>query len=156
MAHPQFANDAAYAVLQGAFFPPPLPFSRPLTLLRLQLASLGIALPDAMTALRSGDRLTDTRTPLSYGWQDILIERLGISRDEYRLYTDPLLQLADLYGLPATPQPLGVLQTASLQELTRRLSVSYDDLAAIVSTRFINPSASLLPRLAQMGRRSPP
>ncbi len=49
-----------------------------------------------MTALRAGDELTNTRTPVSYGWSDILIEQLGISRDEYRLFTDPSLQLGDL------------------------------------------------------------
>ena len=100
VASPQYVNDAAYAVLRDAFFPPPLPFSRPLALLRLHLRQPGLALPDAMAALRAGDQLANHATPASYGWQDILIEQLGISRDEYRLFTDPALQLGDLYGLP--------------------------------------------------------
>ena len=103
IASPQYVNDAAYALLQNAFFPPPLPFNRPLALLRLQLASLGVTLPAAMTALRAGDQLVNRSTPTSYGWSDILIEQLTISRDEYRLFTDPTLQLGDLYGLPTPP-----------------------------------------------------
>ena len=38
-------NDAAYGILQNAFFPPPLPFNRPLELLRLHLSNLGVTLP---------------------------------------------------------------------------------------------------------------
>ena len=53
-----------------------------------------------MAALRADDQLVNRTTPASYGWSDILIEQLAISRDEYRLFTDPALQLGDLYGLP--------------------------------------------------------
>ncbi|HEV2451110.1 MAG TPA: neuraminidase-like domain-containing protein [Streptosporangiaceae bacterium] len=149
LASPQYVNDAAYATLRDAFFPPPLPFSRPLALLRLHLQHLGIALPDAMAALRAGDQLVNHATPASYGWSDILIEQASISRDEYRLFTDPALQLGDLYGLP-DGTALASLQTMSLQDFSRRLSVSYDDLSLIVATRFINPNAALIPRLLQL------
>ena len=146
IASPQYVNDAAYAILQDAFFPPPLPFNRPLALLRLQLQSLGIALPAAMAALRANDELVNQATPMSYGWSDILIEQLCISRDEYRLFTAPALGLGDLYGLP-NASALGVLQQTSLQDFSRRLGVSYDDLSAIIQTQFINPNAVLIPRL---------
>ena len=149
LASPQYVDDAAYAVLRDAFFPPPLPFSRPLALLRLHLQHLGLNLPDAMAALRADDQLVNRTTPTSFGWLDILIEQLGMSRDEYRLFTDPGLQLGDLYGLPAATA-LTDLQAMSLQDLSRRLGVSYDDLSAIVATRFINPNAALIPRLQQL------
>src|ERR1022692_3088098 len=149
LASPQYVDDAAYAILQDAFFPPPLPFSRSLALLRLHLQSLGVALPDAMAALRSDDQLVNRTTPASFGWSDILIEQLTISRDEYRLFTDPALQLGDFYGLP-TATALADLQQMTLQDLSRRLGVSYDDLSAIVQTRFINPNAALIPRLQQL------
>ena len=149
IASPQYVNEAAYAMLQSAFFPPPLPFSRPLALLRLQLGNLGITLPAAMTALRAGDELANRTTPTSFGWSDILIEQLTISRDEYRLFTDSTLQLGDLYGLPDATA-LATLQTTSLQEFSRRLGVSYDDLPSIIQTQFINPNASLIPRLEQL------
>ena len=149
IASPQYVNDDAYGILQDAFFPPPLPFNRPLELLRLQLSKLGVALPDAMTALREGDQLVNRKTPASFGWSDILIEQLAISRDEYRLFTDPALQLGDLYGLPDATA-LATLQTTSLAGFSRRLGVSYDDLAAIIQTQFMNPNASLIPRLEQL------
>jgi len=149
IASPQYVNDAAYAILRDAFFPPPLPFNRALELLRLQLSSLGVALPDAMAALRASEALVDHATPTSFGWSDILIERLAISRDEYRLFTDPALALGDLYGLP-NATALSTLQAMSLQDFSRRLGVSCDDLASIASTRFINPNAALIPRLRQL------
>jgi hypothetical protein len=150
LASPQHINDAAYATVQGAFFPPPLPFSRPLALLRLHMNALGIELPDAMAALRANDKLENTDTPASYGWTDILIEQLGISRDEYRLFTDPSLQLGDLWGIPASGSPLATLQAMSVRDSSRRLGVSYDDLVSIIQTRFINPNAALIPRLTRL------
>ena len=150
LASPQYVNDAAYAVAQHAYFPPPLPFNRPLALLRLHMNALGVALPDAMAALRADDELTNSGTPVSYGWSDILIERLGISRDEYLLFTEPSLGLGDLWGIPASGSPLGVLNAMSLRDFSRRLGISYDDLALIVQTQFINPNAVLIPRLTRL------
>jgi hypothetical protein len=149
LASPQFVNDAAYAVLGDAYFPPPLPFNRALTLLRLHMANLGIGLPDAMAALRASDDLVNRTSPTSYGWSDILIEQLAISRDEYRLFTDPALQLGDLYGL-ANATALTTLQAMSIQDFCRRLSISYDDLTSIISTQFMNENAVLLPLLLQL------
>ncbi len=150
IACPQNVNDDAYAVLRTAFFPPPLPFNRPLELLRYHLASLGVTLPAAMATLRRNDDLGNDATPTSFGWTDILIEQLTISRDEYRLFTDSSLQLSDLYGLPGAPPALTVLQTTSLQDFSRRLNVSYDDLVAITQTQFINPNAALIERVEQL------
>jgi pSer/pThr/pTyr-binding forkhead associated (FHA) protein len=148
MASPQYVNDAAYEVLKNAYFPPPLPFNRPLELLRHHLRNLGIALPDAMAALRANDKLDNPQTLTSYGWLDVLIEQLGVSRDDYRLFTDSSLQLDALYGLPSA---LPTLQTMSLQDLSRRLGLSYDDVSAIIQTQFINPNAALIPRLLRLG-----
>jgi hypothetical protein len=149
LASPQYVNDAAYSALQQAFFPPPLPFNRPLEYLRLQLNSLGVALPDAMIALRASDKLTDTSTSTSYGWSDILIEQLGMSRAEMRLFTDAKLQLGDLYGLSNT-NTVGLLNDSNLQAYSRRTGVSYDDLTTVLQTQFINPNAILIERLQQL------
>jgi peptidoglycan hydrolase-like protein with peptidoglycan-binding domain len=149
LASPQFVNDAAYTTLQNAFFPPPLPYNRPLALLRLQLQNLGVSLPDAMVALRANDQLVNSTSPTSFGWSDILIERLTISRDENRLFTDSSLQLGDLYGLP-NASALATLQQMSLQDFSRRLGVSYDDLSSIIQTQFINPNAILIPHLQRL------
>jgi GH18 family chitinase len=151
MASPQNVNGAAYSAMQNAFFPPPLPFNRPLELLRLHLGKIGVALPDIMAALRGGDAV-ERPTPAGYGWRDILMEQLGISREEYRLFTDGTLKLQGLYGYPklSDADVLKTLTTMSLQDFSRRTGVCYDDLFAIVKTQFINPHANLIPRLERL------
>jgi peptidoglycan hydrolase-like protein with peptidoglycan-binding domain len=152
MASPQFVNDAAYVTLQQTFFPAPLPFNRPLELLRLHLRKLGIALPEAMMALRDNDSVDGTHTsPTSFGWRDILMEQLSLSRDEYRLFTDTTLTVQNLYGYPADSPEVSVLVALlSVQSFSRRVGISYDDLFSIVKTRFVNANASLIPRLEKL------
>jgi hypothetical protein len=160
IAAPQNINDAAYATLQTSFFPAPLPFNRHLELLRRHMQALGAALPDAMTRLRASDAATNTSTPVSYGWNEILIERLGISPDEYRVFVDPTLRLGDLWGLPRATgssdsqwdaAALTALQNMDLQSLSLRTSVSYADLVAILKSRFVNPASALIERLEALG-----
>ena len=161
IAAPQNVNDNAYAALQASFYPAPLPFNRPLELLRQHMNALGVALPDAMIALRAGDAIINSATPTSYGWPDILIEQLGLSRDEFRLFTDASLQLGDLYGLPRasgqTDQQwnaatLATLQAAwSLKDFSTRTGVDYDDLLSVLTTKFINPGAALIERVEALG-----
>ena len=151
IAAPQNVNDAAYTALQGAFFPAPLPFNRPLALLRGQMAALKVSTPDAMELLRKGDA-TSVSPPSGsdYGWNDILIERLGLSRDEMRIFVDSSLQLGDLTGLP-NATALATLRTMSIHDLIRRTQITYDDLVAILQTQFVNPNADLIPKLERLG-----
>jgi peptidoglycan hydrolase-like protein with peptidoglycan-binding domain len=151
IAAPQNVNDAAYAALQGAFFPAPLPFNRPLELLRGHMGALGVSTPDAMELLRKGDATAVSPTSgADYGWNDILIERLGLSRDELRIFVDPALQLGDLVGLtPATA--LATLRTMNVHDLVRRMQITYDDLVAVLQTQFVNPNAVLIPKLQRLG-----
>jgi Neuraminidase-like domain/Salmonella virulence plasmid 28.1kDa A protein len=150
LANPQYVNDVAYDALRSIVFPDPLPFNRPLELLRAQLQSMGVYLVDAMIALRSSDALNNTSTPTSYGWSDILIEQLGLSREEFRIFTDSSLDVGDLYGLPNATAVQTLQQKTSLQAFSRRVAVSYDDLVAILQTQFINPNAVLLPKLQRL------
>ena len=151
IAAPQNVNDAAYTALRGAFFPAPLPFSRPLALLRGQMAALGVSTPDAMELLRKGDAASvSSPNGSDYTWNDILIERLGLSRDELRIFVDPSLQLGDLTGLP-NATALATLRTMSIHDLIRRIQITYDDLVAILQTRFVNPNADLIPKLERLG-----
>src|SRR5262249_53726755 len=98
------------------------------------------------------DDAIDAATLSSYGWRDILLEQLGISRDEYRLFVDGTLKLQGLYGYPALADAavLNTLQTISLKDFSRRTGVSYDDLFAIVKTKFVNPNAVLIERLERL------
>jgi peptidoglycan hydrolase-like protein with peptidoglycan-binding domain len=151
IAAPQNVNDAAYTALQGAFFPAPLPFNRPLALLRAHMGALSVSTPDAMELLRNGDTTAvSPPTGSDYGWNDIVIERLGISRDEMRIFVDPALQLGDLVGItPASA--LATLRTMSVHDLVRRTQITYDDLVAILQTQFVNPNAALIPKLERLG-----
>ncbi|HEV2647203.1 MAG TPA: neuraminidase-like domain-containing protein [Acidobacteriaceae bacterium] len=151
IAAPQNADDAAYAALETAFYPAPLPFNRSLELLRRQLQALNVSLPETMTRLRASDKIIDTTTPMSYGWSDILIEQLGISREEYRLFTDTSVELGDLYGLPNNTA-LGVLQNqTNLKQFSARTAVTYIDLVAILKTQFVNPGGALIERVEALG-----
>jgi Neuraminidase-like domain/Putative peptidoglycan binding domain/Salmonella virulence plasmid 28.1kDa A protein len=160
IAAPQNVNDAAYAALKTSFYPAPLPFNRPIELLRQHMKALGVALPDAMIKLRASDAITDNSTPASYGWSDILIEQLGMSREEFRLFADPALLLGDLYGLARasgqTDQQwnattLATLQGLDMQSFSTRTGVDYTDIVSILKCRFINPGAALIERVQALG-----
>jgi hypothetical protein len=144
LASPQNVNSptptAAYATLQSAHFPPPLPFHRPLELLRSLFQHFNVRLADAMAVLRSSDS--------SYDWRDILMEQVGMCREEYRILTDSNLSLQQLYGYPADTDVVAAL--SNVQDYSRRLGVSYDDLIAILQTRFVNPNSILLPQLERL------
>jgi peptidoglycan hydrolase-like protein with peptidoglycan-binding domain len=152
LATPQFVSSRAYAVLQAASFPQPLPFSRSLELLRRLFRTFGVPLPRAMEVLRVDDALTgagESPQSTAYGWRDILLEEIGVSRDEDALLTSADAappSLATLYGQP------GVVTDAlaNAKSLTQSLGISYADLVAIVQTRFVNPYASLIPSLQRL------
>ena len=147
LAVPQNVDDAAYAALQRTFFPAPLPFNRPLALLRQHMDALGLSLPDSMQTLRKDDSASGgSPTSAAYGWNDILIERLQISRDELRIFTDSTLGLVDIAGLA-----LGALQQTSLHDLVRRFQITYDDIVATLQTQFVNPNAGLIERVQRLG-----
>lgn len=151
IATPQNVNQAAYATLQSALFPPPLPFDRSLEMLRLLFQKFDVNLQDAMAALRASDAVERPAGPTAYGWRDILMEEIGLSREEYQILTDSTLTLQQLYGYPsATTTAQTITDLSVVQDYSRRLSVSYDDLLAIVETHFINPYSTLVPQLESL------
>ena len=44
-----------------------------------------------------------------------------------------------------------IAQLSSVQNFSRRVGISYEDLISILQTRFINPNAVLIPRLRHLG-----
>jgi peptidoglycan hydrolase-like protein with peptidoglycan-binding domain len=151
LASPQFVNDVAYDTLRMALFPPPLPFHFPLETLRRYFDHFDVPLAQAMEALRTGDAV-ERADPASYGWRDILMERLGLSREEYRLLTDRTVTLAGLYGYPPGTNDADVLAAlTNMKAFTRRAGITYDELVELLGARFINPSADLIPRLERLG-----
>lgn len=95
LASPQFVSDAAYATLKTELFPPPLPFHQPLESLRRYFDKFEAPLPRVMEALRKDDSI-ERANANEYGWRDILIEELRLSRAEYALLTDRTLTLQQL------------------------------------------------------------
>ena len=242
LANPQFVSDRAYEVLAGRrvtesdpppLLPPapPLPFDQPLENLRRYFHRFEAPLPAVMEAVRTGDNV-ERASADGYGWRDILMEDLGLSRAEFSLLTqshrtdgkaDVVQTLRQLYGYPSSssladiagrplfsvslefvsalnkgeasealrarfrddgrelvePVRLEVTQTGSEWQLedsaksyiirkesgvlnvystgisngkafTRRIGISYQDLIEILKTRFVNPNATLIPKLERL------
>jgi Salmonella virulence plasmid 28.1kDa A protein len=152
VAAPQNDDDpsahAAYTLLEQKVFPPPLPFDRDLALLRAHIGSLGSSLHEALRVLRPRDTLDPAPTDDAsyYGWRDVLIERLGLSRKQVQLLTaSTAVTVQDLYGYP--PGTDVASEVSTLQEFSRRTGVGYDDIVAILQTRTVNPQSALLPLL---------
>ncbi|MBF6650643.1 neuraminidase-like domain-containing protein [Methylobacter sp. BlB1] len=116
MANPQFGNTLAsaetYKILAAAHFPPPL--HQPLEYLRRYFDRFESPLPEVMEALRESDNLersnpADPTNPIEYGWRDILMEELRLSRAEHAVLSDGTLTLQQLYGYPTTISEADVL-----------------------------------------------
>lgn len=160
LASPQFVSDAAYTALAGEHFPPPLPFHQPLENLRRYFRRFEAPLPEVMEALRKDDSL-ERASAADYGWRDIWMETLGLSRAEHRLLTerwltggatDVMLTVKRLYGFdPSTTEAdvRAVLDNA--KSFSRRVGITYEQLVEILRTRFVNPNAHLIPRLERLG-----
>ncbi|HEY0171737.1 MAG TPA: neuraminidase-like domain-containing protein [Pyrinomonadaceae bacterium] len=157
LASPQFVIKAAYDTLRGAHFPLPLPFHQPLENLRRYFDSFEVPLPLAMERLRKSDALE--RGTNAYGWRDILVETLNISRAEHELLTNSAaVPLWRLYGFPNGTSSANVIAgvanfagLANAKQFTRRVGITYEELVALLRTRFVNPNSELIPKLERLG-----
>ncbi|MGH8454329.1 MAG: Tc toxin subunit A, partial [Nevskiales bacterium] len=141
LANPQFVNDAAYIELRNKVFPPPLPFHQPLEAVRRYFEHFEIPLHQAMERLRANDNLerADGVTDPAYGWRDILMERLRLSRPEHAVLTDSSTPLQTLYGedLGAVTDAQQLIDRLSnARAFARRLNLSYEELIEIIRTQF--------------------
>lgn len=162
LANPQFVSDQAYVTLAGKpaqvgdplpLLPPapPLPFHQPLENLRCYFDRFEAPLPEVMQALRKDDNL-ERAIANEYGWRDILMEELRLSRAEYALLSDRTITLQQLYGFPPATTDADVLaKLSNAKAFTRRVGLSYEDLVEILKARFVNPNATLIPKLERLG-----
>lgn len=160
LANPQFVNESAYTALAVEHFPHPLPFHQPLENLRRAFRRFEAPLPEMMEALRQDDSL-ERASEDEYGWRDIWMETLGLSRAEHALLTerwlsagatDVMLTVKQLYGFDAATADADVRAVLdNAKTFSRRVGVTYEELAEILKTRFINPSSYLIPRLERLG-----
>jgi len=159
LASPQFVINSAYTTLRGECFPTPLPLHQPLESLRRYFNKFEVPLPLAMERLRKSDVLDVDRTtnpppPLTdYGWRDILMEGIGLSRDEYEILTDSnTVLLWRMFGFPNGTADADVIAGLSnAKQFARRVGITYEDLVSVLETRFINLNSELIPKLERLG-----
>jgi hypothetical protein len=65
---------------------PPLPFHQPLEHLRRLFGAFLAPLPRVMEVLRTDDAI-ERANDAGYGWRDVWMEQLGLSRAEHTLLT---------------------------------------------------------------------
>lgn len=133
LAEPQFVNQAAYEELKTKVFPYNLPFHQPLETLRDLFKMWDVTL-GKMLAVFSG--------PLPSRK-----EILGFNEDEYKSLTDiTFRKLPEYFGEPGD-NTISRLNDAIADGKTfsRRVGIGYDDLAALLQTRFINPGITRVP-----------
>jgi hypothetical protein len=149
LAAPQYVTDAAYTELAGKYFPPPLPFHQSLESLRQYYEKLEVPLPLAMERLVKSDALE--RGGNAYGWRDILMEDLRLSRAEYDLLTTSVA-LWEAYGFKTNTTEANVVAAlVNAKVYALRAGITYEELVALLRTRFVNPNSDLLPRLERLG-----
>ncbi|HBB87905.1 MAG TPA: PA14 domain-containing protein,virulence plasmid 28 protein [Blastocatellia bacterium] len=157
LATPQFVMDSAYNTLRNTSFPSPLPFHQPLESVRRYFDSFEVSLPLAMERLRKNNALD--RGTNAYGWRDILMEAIGISRAEHEILIDStIVPLWRMYGFPDgtadAPVIAGVPNFTGLSKakaFTRHVGITYQELTSILRTRFVNPNSDLVPKLERLG-----
>ncbi|HBP89132.1 MAG TPA: PA14 domain-containing protein,virulence plasmid 28 protein [Nitrospiraceae bacterium] len=141
----------AYKQLAEAHFPILLPFDQPLEHLRRSFARFDAPLSDVMMALRNNDSI-DREGAGEYGWNDILMEELGLSRAAYAIFKDRSLRLRDLYGFAASDRDAAIKKKLSpAKDFARRVDLPYADLITMLKTRFINPHSTLIPKVERLG-----
>jgi hypothetical protein len=151
LATPQFVMDAAYTTLRGERFPDPLPFHQPLENLRRYFNKFEVPLQLAMERLCKSSDLERGANP--YGWRDILMEEIGLSRAEHEVLTDSTdVPLWSMYGFPNGTADADVLAGLSnAKQFTRRVGITYEDLICILKTRFMNPNSDLISKVERLG-----
>jgi hypothetical protein len=153
LATPQFVKEAVYTALAGEEeFPPPLPVCQPLENLRRHFRRFDAPLPRVMEDLRKDDRM-ERGSAADYGWRDIWMETLGLSRAEHRLLTerwltgdatDVMTTVRRLYGFDQNVTDAKVRTVLDHAVLfCRRVGISYVQLAEILRTRSVNPDARI-------------
>lgn len=142
IAAPRRIDTGARARLAGAIYPPPLPWSATLEMSRGLFRSLGTELWRVIEALRPDEAPA--------GWRATLHERAGFSPAEVALLTDGAIPLADLAGLEGATEEAAREELSNAKTFARRAGISYEEVAEILTTRFVNPETGLLPRLERL------
>lgn len=142
LAAPRHVNAGARARLNAAIHPSPLPWSADLEALRAHFRAFDTELWQVLDDLRPDESPAHRRAALR--------ERVGFSPAETALLTDGALPLATLAGLGSLPAGAEIATLSSAKGFARRAGISYEQLAALLATRFVNPEVALIPRLERL------
>jgi len=157
---PEYTNEDAYISLAEAKYPPSLPFDRWLETARTYLTFLGTSLYEVMAACQTGANDSDSAKGSPSGVA-LACEFLNLNDAECRILTNK-----DVAGQAAAPSQLyvyygysgtmtdqktswqqdvtGVKNTIGIENFLQRMAIGYDDLVALLKTRFLNPNLSIL------------
>lgn len=138
MADPAYVVSAAYDKTKEKVYPHGLPFDMPLAALRLFMRTWGTTLDAALRVFG---------TP-----QASQREVLGLNAGELSILTNQAYRkLPEYFGEPAqtTLAELNA-RIAEGKTFCRRTGIKYEDLVAMLLASFINPGASLVPRLQRL------
>jgi hypothetical protein len=143
IAEPQHVFPSVYStMLKQIVYPLNLPFDLWLETVRGFLNYFKAPLAKVLDALRPADTLElfTSGTPTPYYRAQILSESLGISPAEYAVFTaTDTTKWFKLYGGYAT-EAAALADLSNAKTLSRTLGVSYQGLADLVKTGFINPA----------------
>ena len=159
LAEPQNVIREAYDEVRNARYPLSLPFDLWIEVVRRFCEHFETPLPRALEVLRPGDELFAPGE--RYDRTTIFMESLGLAPAEVALFTDPdpLATWHELYGFASAADATTVAVDAdtgqrvdlnAAKALARRLGVTYEELAEIVQSGFVNPALGgmrLLPKL---------
>lgn len=133
LAEPRFVNETAYDELKTKVYPYNLPFHQPLETLRRLFQMWDVTLENMLAVFATS--LSSRK------------EALNCNEDEYKTLTDTAFKkLPEYFGEPEN-NTLAQLNAAIADGKTfcRRAGISYEDLAALLKTHFINPGYKLVP-----------
>ncbi|MET8093018.1 neuraminidase-like domain-containing protein [Micromonospora sp. NPDC005220] len=159
LAEPQNVIAGAYWTLLRERHPAALPFDLWLETVRAFCAHRQVSLPDLLDALRPGDELYAPAR--AYDRAAVFVERLGVPPAERAILTDPdpLASWWRLYGYPSAAAALTPATDPdtgqrtdlnSAKALSRRLGVTYLELADIIRSGFVNPKLGRATLLAEL------
>lgn len=160
LAEPQNVIAEAYNKIQQAHYPLNLPFDLWIETVRSFCDYFEMPLWKLLETLRPGDELFASTQ--SYDREAIFIEYLGLSPEEYKIFTnpDPLAEWYKLYGYQDRKEATEIktntdtgqrIDLNSAKTLSRRLGVSYKEIVEIIQTRFVNPNLANLVILQKLG-----
>ena len=160
LSEPQNVIREAYDKVRGARYPMNLPFDLWIETTRQFCAYFETPLQDVLEVFRPTDDLLAPAQP--YDRAAIFLESLGLAPAEASIFTDPnpLPKWHELYGfadeakattVAIDPETKQRIDLNSAKALSRRLGVTYKELAEIIRTGFVNPELSKSTLLYKLG-----